>query len=152
MNVILNLNIVPKNLIKFARAIEPFCDTDSWMRVEPNSEPVMAVPNTNISELERETQAKEEKKEEKKPVKSEPKKELDTKLKTKLDSELKTEIDEPAQRITLAELKPLARKWLEADRNEELKAIFAKYGAEKISGVRVENYPEFKKDLEAINE
>ena len=58
MNVTLNLNITPKNLIEFVKAIEPFCDADSWMNVESNSE------------LERETQAKEEKKEEKKPVKS----------------------------------------------------------------------------------
>lgn len=57
--------------------------------------------------------------------------------------------DEKAPSMT--DVRAVALKLSKAGKQTELKEIFAKYGADKLSGVAESDYPALMKDLEAAN-
>ena len=50
---------------------------------------------------------------------------------------------------TKVEIRAVALKFSKASRQAELKEIFGNYGADKLSGIAEEDYPNLMKDLEA---
>ncbi len=54
----------------------------------------------------------------------------------------------PAPEVTLTDVRSVALKLSKAGRQKELKEIFAKYGADKLSGIAAENYAALLADLE----
>ena len=52
---------------------------------------------------------------------------------------------------TKEEVRAAALKISKAGKQAELKAIFNRYGADKLSGIAETDYPELMKDLEAVN-
>ncbi|MCD7958190.1 MAG: hypothetical protein LUF89_01345 [Ruminococcus sp.] len=54
----------------------------------------------------------------------------------------------PAPEVTLTDVRSVALKLSKAGRQKELKEIFAKYGADKLSGIATENYAALLADLE----
>lgn len=57
----------------------------------------------------------------------------------------------PSDAPNKTDVRAVALKLSKAGKQDVLKAIFAKYGADKLSGVAEERYPELMKDLEAAN-
>ncbi len=54
--------------------------------------------------------------------------------------------------ITLTDVRAVALKLSKAGKQKQLKEIFAKYDAEKLSDIAAENYESLMADLEAANE
>ena len=63
----------------------------------------------------------------------------------------KSDAAEAAKSPTLTDIRAIALKLSKAGRQSDLKQIFAKYGADKLSGIAENNYPALMTDLtEAI--
>ena len=56
------------------------------------------------------------------------------------------------RKIEMADVRAIALKLSKAKKQAELKKIFAKYGATKLSDITEEKYPELMADLEAASE
>lgn len=57
-----------------------------------------------------------------------------------------------APEITLADVRAVALKLSKAGKQKQLKEIFAKYGADKLSAIEAKHYGDLMADLEAANE
>lgn len=88
---------------------------------------------------------------EKKPATAKPKtgKAKGTAPDTAAKAEQTPATDEKAPSMT--DVRAVALKLSKAGKQTELKEIFAKYGADKLSGVAESDYPVLMKDLEAAN-
>lgn len=58
--------------------------------------------------------------------------------------------EEPSQRYTFAEVRKAFSAKSHAGYTEQVRALIAKYGADKLSAVKEEDYPALMADLEAI--
>lgn len=59
---------------------------------------------------------------------------------------------EEAAEITLTDVRAVALKLSKAGKQKQLKEIFAKYGADKLSEIDAKDYDDLMADLEAANE
>lgn len=66
------------------------------------------------------------------------------------EAETETENETPA--ISLTDVRAVALKLSKAGKQTQLKEIFAKYGAAKLSDIAEEHYADLMADLEAVNE
>ncbi len=107
-------------------------------------------PETNTAEIEKkDTTGKATPTDDKKAETPEKKKSEKTKPAT--PAKPKAEAPTEKSSISLADVRAVALVLSKAKKQDKLKEIFAKYGAEKLSDISTDDYPALMADLEAAN-
>lgn len=63
----------------------------------------------------------------------------------------KTVVVEPTAKVSKTDIRAVALKLSKAGKSDELRAIFGKFGAERLSDIKEEDYPAVMAELGAIN-